>query len=115
MKLGSKLKELRKKMDYSQEYVASCLEMSQANYCRIEQETLHIAPEKLEIVAQIYGISLAQLLDENLEITTSEEAIKLKENIKISVEEILKMKDIIIESLRGHIQLLEEKIKSFKS
>lgn len=112
MKLGRKLKQLRKKMDYSQEYVASCLDMSQANYCRIEKETLHITPEKLEIVAQIYDIPLSQLLDENLEITTSEDGMKLKENVKISVEEILKMKDTIIESLRRQIQLLEDRLRA---
>jgi transcriptional regulator with XRE-family HTH domain len=112
MKLGSKLKKLRKKADYSQEYVASFLDMSQANYCRIERNMLHIAPEKLEIITQIYCISLIQLLDENLEITTSQEGIKLKESVKISVEELLKMKDTIIESLHRYIQLLEEKLKS---
>jgi transcriptional regulator with XRE-family HTH domain len=115
MKLGIGLKKLRKKVGYSQEYVASRLEMSQANYCRIEQDTLHITHDKLEIIAQIYSISLAQLFDEKFNIFTSEEDSEPKENIQISLDDLLKLKEQVIEVQHRHIQLLEEKLQSFKS
>jgi transcriptional regulator with XRE-family HTH domain len=114
MKLGIRLRKLRNKNDYSQEYVASRLDMSQANYCRIEKDSLHITHEKLEIIAQIYGISLVEFFDENFNIIADEEK-SAKDSLQISIEDLLKLKEQIIEVQHRHIQLLEEKLKSIQA
>ena len=113
MKLGNPLKELRNGCGFSQDYLASLLNMSQSNYCRIEKNELSISNNKLEIVAVIYGFSLANLLNDTLKINHPE-MITPKENVQMNIEDLLKLKEQIIIIQNRHIELLEEKVKSLQ-
>ena len=62
MKLGDRLKELRNGCGFSQDYLASLLNMLQSNYCRIENNELSILNNKLEIDNSTNNQTLLQQL-----------------------------------------------------
>lgn len=64
MNLGTKLKALRQGKSYSQEYVAHILRMSQANYCKLEQDHHQPSKEVVEKVAALYLTSIQELTAE---------------------------------------------------
>lgn len=53
--IGSKIKKLRELRNYSQEYMASKLEMSQSNFARIESNEIGISDERLLQIAEVLG------------------------------------------------------------
>lgn len=56
--IGSKIKMQRELSNYTQEYVADYLGISQASYSRIERNQNKISVEKLELVATLFGVSI---------------------------------------------------------
>jgi transcriptional regulator with XRE-family HTH domain len=60
--IGTKIKKVRELRNYTQEYMAERLAMSQVNYSRIERNEVKIKQEKLKDIADILGIDLEALL-----------------------------------------------------
>jgi transcriptional regulator with XRE-family HTH domain len=65
-KLPKRLKILRELHNYTQEYVAESLKMSQANYGNLERETSKISIDKIELFCQLYKISVDELFEFDL-------------------------------------------------
>lgn len=65
-KIISQIVEKRKTIGYSQEYIAQCLGMGQANYCKIESGVRLMKIETLFKLAKILELDLNQLVG-NLE------------------------------------------------
>ncbi|EAY29435.1 helix-turn-helix domain-containing protein [Microscilla marina] len=64
MKIGEKVKKLRELRNYTQEYMAEQLEMSQQNYSLIENdEDEDISLKRLKKIAETLEISLNDLLN----------------------------------------------------
>jgi transcriptional regulator with XRE-family HTH domain len=61
-----KIKELRKKHGYSQEDLAILLNMEQNTYSRLERGETKIDIERLAQIAQLYKVSIHDLLEELL-------------------------------------------------
>lgn len=59
-----KIKQFRKKHGYSQETVAILLNIEQNTYSRLERGETKIDIERLLQIAQLYKISVHDLLDE---------------------------------------------------
>lgn len=64
MGLGSILRTLRKSCKYSQQYVATCLNISRNAYMAWENGETQISYHKLQQICEIYQISLQELLIE---------------------------------------------------
>jgi transcriptional regulator with XRE-family HTH domain len=62
MKLGSRIKQLREMRGFSQKVIAGHLDMTQANYHKLESDKFDIRLEYLEKLANFYKISLAELI-----------------------------------------------------
>ncbi len=58
-----RLKELRKELNLSQEYVAETLGIKQQNYSRYENGDVTIPVDRLEKLALLYGTSIDYLID----------------------------------------------------
>ncbi len=62
MKLGSRIKQLREVRGISQKVIAQHLDMTQANYHKLESDKFDIRLEYLEKLADFYKISLFELI-----------------------------------------------------
>lgn len=67
MKIGEKLRLLRKLKGYTQETMAGKLYMERRSYANLENNVTKIDMERMTQIAEIYGIELEELLafDEN--------------------------------------------------
>ena len=63
MILGSKIKTIREMKNFTQEYIAEKLEMSQSNYSRIERNQINIPIKTLQTIAEIFDITLTELIE----------------------------------------------------
>ena len=62
MKIGSRLKNLRKRQKVSMSEIANFIGISQQAYSRYERNERQISLENLELAAKFYGISIQALL-----------------------------------------------------
>lgn len=67
MKIGEKLRLLRKLKGYTQETMAGKLYMERRSYANLENNVTKIDMERMTQIAEVYGIELEELLafDEN--------------------------------------------------
>jgi transcriptional regulator with XRE-family HTH domain len=61
---GHKLRLVREFRNYSQEYIASKLGITQNSYSRIENNLTKISADRLKLLAEILSISLSELLSD---------------------------------------------------
>lgn len=64
MYIGNRIRKHRVDKGYSQEYMASQLDMSQNGYCKIENDKVDVKLHTLRRIVQVLGISVGQLLGE---------------------------------------------------
>ncbi len=64
-KFAKKLKILREVNNYTQEYVASVLDISQNAYSLIEKGTTKVTLDRIETLAQLYKVTPAELITLN--------------------------------------------------
>ncbi len=62
LKIGNKIKKWREIRNFSQEYMASKLDMSQANYSRIETDQIDIQLNVLQKITQILDVTIEDIL-----------------------------------------------------
>jgi len=65
MVIGEKIKKIRELRNFTQDYMATQLEMTQAGYSRIERDEVDISFSKLEKIAKIFNINLLELIGFN--------------------------------------------------
>lgn len=53
--VGTKVKRMRELRNYSQEYVADKIGISQSNYARLEKNEVTISEERLKAIAHVLG------------------------------------------------------------
>ncbi|GAB4478820.1 MAG: hypothetical protein OHK0057_30240 [Thermoflexibacter sp.] len=68
MTIGNKIKKLRELKNFTQEYMAEALKMSQTGYGKIERDETDINYSRLEQIAEVLGTRVADIvsLDEKL-------------------------------------------------
>ncbi|NBA84770.1 helix-turn-helix domain-containing protein [Emticicia sp. CRIBPO] len=65
MLVGDKLKKIRELKNFTQEYMATKLEMSQSGYGKIERDETEISYQKLEKIAEVFGIKVEDIINFN--------------------------------------------------
>ena len=127
MSLGDKIKKLRELKNYTQQYMANQLEISQSGYGKIERSDSDINLSRITQISEILNVSRAVLLefnsDEILTHLQNEKANKtyqLKVQSKntshqngISDDDISTLMDII-RSLKEENKLLKAKLKRYE-
>jgi transcriptional regulator with XRE-family HTH domain len=56
-RIGEKIKKIRELRNYTQEYVARELEMSLANYSKIERDEIQLTIDRLEKIAVVFQLN----------------------------------------------------------
>ncbi|SJZ84180.1 helix-turn-helix domain-containing protein [Sediminibacterium ginsengisoli] len=78
----STLKMLRELNDYTQEYIAEdILKISQPSYARLEQDPSKIKAEHAQKLADLYKVSIANLLSEATPIITFKDTIDVNNGL----------------------------------
>ncbi|MCO5230668.1 MAG: helix-turn-helix domain-containing protein [Chitinophagales bacterium] len=62
MKVGHKIKKLREFKNYTQEYMAVHLEMSAANYSRLERDEIPLTLDKLQSISEVLEVNYLDIL-----------------------------------------------------
>jgi transcriptional regulator with XRE-family HTH domain len=67
-KIGTKIKRIRELRNFSQEYVAGKIGISQSNYARIESNEIALTPDRLTLIADVLNTSedVIRTFDENV-------------------------------------------------
>jgi transcriptional regulator with XRE-family HTH domain len=63
MSIGSKIRKLREDRQYSQDYVATKLNITQSAYSKIESDKVLADIDKLNQLAALYEVQISDLLD----------------------------------------------------
>jgi len=66
-KINERLKEFRKSLDLSQEYVAKQLGVHRTTITAIELGTRKVLAEEIEFFVDLYGVSIEELMSEETE------------------------------------------------
>lgn len=117
LNIGDKLKLLRESYNYTQEYVADQLGMSQSGYSRIESNLTHLNAEMLKRIAELFNVSPSELLSNqpsivNFESTIHGQGIAHIDNFfsfqREFVEKMVASKDEQIAALQKTVELVEK-------
>jgi len=100
----NKIKTYRKDKGHSQEYMAFKLNISQAAYTNIENQTSKLSVERLIEIAEILGEPLSGFFGESTNLN-KENALEVRDEIKVLISELVKSKDNQINILK---KLLEK-------
>ena len=123
---GGRIKEVREKTGYTQEYIASELGISQKAYSKIETNETQLKGEVLIRLAEILKVDIIELVPQEASLTYNnihnvhkgDGIVYNKENVE-KIEELYKQliisKDQQIESYKLAIQAKDEYIKLLQS
>ncbi len=100
----NKIKVYRKDNGYSQEYMAFKLDISQAAYTNIENQTSKLSVERLMQIAEILGQPISGFFGEQTNLK-KEDAVEVRDEIKVLISELVKSKNNQINILK---KLLEK-------
>ena len=116
--IGIKIKRVRERKGYSQEFMASQLDISQASYARLESQKSKVSTERLQKIADILDVSVFSLLDSSkltIQNQTNNEGAYGNgyiENLYIENKETLKK---LIQTLENENEHLKAEIKFLRS
>ena len=65
MEIGEKIKKIRELKNYTQEYMAQKLEMTQAGYGKIERNESEVTYPRLEKIAEILKVTVEDIINFN--------------------------------------------------
>lgn len=119
--IGTKIKKIRELRNYTQEYMAEQLTMSQSGYSKIESNEVEVSFSRLEQIAQALGLKIEDLLafqDSNVFTnygSAHEQSFSVfyatsSQKEQELYEKLLAAQEQQITALMKQIQMLEEKI-----
>ncbi len=136
MNINKKLRQLREMQKWSQEEMAEKMGMSPSGYAKIERGENSVNIERLEQIAQIFNVDVADLTSQEKGIVfvvggvgdewknpqlnyygTTESIIQENEKLKLTLshkDELLAQKEQIIKEKEREINTLNELVKALK-
>ena len=107
MNLGEKIKKLRELKNYTQQYMADQLDISQSGYGKIERNEIDISISKLEKIAKILDTDIytVMIFDEKNVFNT-----RMEKHTYTSVNNQTELFDKIIHQYKEEIGYLKEVI-----
>jgi len=116
--IGFNIKRIREQKGYSQEFMASQLNISQPSYARIESQEIKLSIERLQKIATILETDILTFLDSskiNIQNQTNEEGAYgngYVENLHVENKETLKK---LIQTMENENQYLKTEIEFLHS
>jgi transcriptional regulator with XRE-family HTH domain len=111
--IGGKIKIMREMKNLTQEFVAEKLDMSQANYSRLERDEIELTIQKAKKIAEVLDIKLTDLIDlneKNVFNISKVDTLNSDCNISYTISpEIKKLYEDTIKLLEEKIAILEKR------
>lgn len=112
MKIHSTIKEIRQRKKLSQADMAEKMNLSLVSYSSIERGITELSVSRLYELAQIFEVSVTELLGEPIHINDNEKVIALEKRV-LELEKWLDDKENRIISVNKNIKALQEVILEF--
>lgn len=117
-KIGQNIRKLRELRNFTQQYMAEKLEMTQGNYARIENEEIHLSEERLQKISGLLGYSsefIIQFDVEKIHDMVAEKKDTVKEVFQYQISpELKQLYESRINSLETYVDDLKSEIRSLK-
>ena len=117
-KIGQNIRKLRELRNFTQQYMAEKLEMTQGNYARIENEEIHLSEERLQKISGLLGYSsefIIQFDVEKIHDMVSEKKDAVKEVFQYQISpELKQLYESRINSLETYVDDLKVEIRNLK-
>lgn len=114
MEIGQKIKKVRELRNFTQDYVASKLGITQEAYSKIESNKTNVSIQKLEQISQVLEVNIYDLMSFD-EKTIFYNSAEKQTNTNIGVVQTSstekELYERIIEQLKGEIQFLKSILK----
>jgi transcriptional regulator with XRE-family HTH domain len=117
-KIGQNIRKLRELRNFTQQYMAEKLEMTQGNYARIENEEIHLSEERLQKISGLLGYSsefIIQFDVEKIHDMVAEKKDTVREVFQYQISpELKQLYESRINSLETYVDDLKSEIKNLK-
>ena len=110
--IGKNLRKIRELKGYSQEYIATAIDISQRNYSRIEQNEIDLNLSKLYRISEILEVTPQQIMgfDEQFVFSNCTNAFGINENYYACSEQEKEQYKDQIKHLKGEIDYLRKQL-----
>jgi transcriptional regulator with XRE-family HTH domain len=119
MKLHEKIKSMRKFKDWSQEFMAEQLEIAHSSYAKIEQGKTDVSYSRLQQIAHVFKIELADLIGVNeknvFHITGNSHNYSSSNFYNHDTKSKIEKMQIVINNQKDKIELLQQRIQDLES
>lgn len=117
-KIGQNIRKLRELRNFTQQYMAEKLEMTQGNYARIENEEIHLSEERLQKISGLLGYSTDFIIQFDVEkiydmVNDRKDANREVYQYQISPE-LKQLYESRIKSLETYVDELKSEIRQLK-
>ncbi len=118
-KIGQNIRKLRELRNFTQQYMAEKLEMTQGNYARIENEEIHLSEERLQKISNLLGYSTDFIIQFDVEkiydIVSEKRENANKEVYQYQISpELKQLYEGRIKSLEAYVDELKSEIRQLK-
>jgi transcriptional regulator with XRE-family HTH domain len=118
-KLGQNIRKLRELRNFTQQYMAEKLEMTQGNYARIENEEIHLSEERLLKISGLLGYSTEFIIQFDVEkihdLVSEKRDNPSKDVFQFQISpELKQLYESRINSLESYVSELKNEIRSLK-
>lgn len=108
MEIGTKIKKVRELRNYTQEYMAQKLEVSQSSYSRYEKDEGDLSLSELEKISEILGMKVEDLICFDEKMIFNNYGTAQDQSFSVNYQSISNKERELYEKT---IKLLEDKIK----
>jgi len=118
MTLGEKLKKARMTKNFTQEYLAEVLSVSQKTYSNFENDKSKPDLQQVEDIAKVLDVSVLDFLSgDNITINQNNNEIAVAQNYAAinASEKLIEQYEERIKELKGQLQELKEEIRLLRS
>jgi transcriptional regulator with XRE-family HTH domain len=117
--LGKNIRRLRELRNFTQQYIADKLQMTQGNYARIENGEIQLSEKRLESIAELLGYSvdfivqfdvekIHDLMYEKKEPKTEMMQLQISPDLKNLYESRINVLEKYVNELESELKLLKE-------
>jgi len=116
-KLGQNIRKIRELRNFTQQYMAENLQMTQGNYARLENEEIQMTEARLEKIASVLGCDAATIIEFTPEIFFSQKYRTDKQEPVIQLQispELKRLYEDKIKTLEATIMELKHELRQLK-
>jgi transcriptional regulator with XRE-family HTH domain len=111
MEIGNKIKKVRELRNFTQEYMAQKLSITQESYSRIEADKANLTIQRLDKISEVLGVSVFELMsfnEKNVFFNASETQTNTSIGIFQENQTEKKLYEQLIETLKNQLERVQQ-------